>query len=150
MPGTLQYGYQAGDACRRPDASRVRACGGIIEERPVENCSCHISPPCSACTAPREYCPECGWDARDDRIENDHRVNVDPKTGVYRCWEPRPLDPSKIDYHTKSHTHFSSIREGVYPPGTTRQEVEEKVKGTFGGRFEHFGSGTFKYVAYTD
>jgi len=28
--------------------------------------------------------------------------------------------------------------------------VESVVKGTFGGRFEQFGGGKFKYIAYTD
>lgn len=42
------------------------------------------------------------------------------------------------------------IKEGVYPEHLTRQEVEKEVKGTFGGRFEHFGNGKFKYIAYTD
>jgi hypothetical protein len=40
--------------------------------------------------------------------------------------------------------------DGVYPLGTTREEVVALVKGTFGGRFETFGNGKFRYVAYTD
>lgn len=28
--------------------------------------------------------------------------------------------------------------------------VAKKVVGTFGGRFERFGGGKFKYIAYTD
>ena len=48
------------------------------------------------------------------------------------------------------HTGFSQICEGVYPKGTTMAEVEKKVRGSFGGRFEHFGNGKFKYIAYTD
>ena len=64
--------------------------------------------------------------------------------------DPRILDKSKIDYRVFSHTNSSQICEGVYPEGITRSEVEAKVKGTFGGRFEHFGDGWFQYVAYTD
>jgi hypothetical protein len=30
------------------------------------------------------------------------------------------------------------------------KDVEQVVKGTFGGRFEAFGDGRFRYVAYTD
>jgi len=62
----------------------------------------------------------------------------------------RQLDTSKIDWHDKPHSGCSMVKEGVYPEGTTREQVEAKVKGTFGGRFEQFGAGKFRYVAYTD
>lgn len=52
-----EKGLLAGEACNRND------CNGVIEEHPVENCSCHISPPCSQCVEPREYCPACEWEA---------------------------------------------------------------------------------------
>ena len=77
---------------------------------------------------------------------------IEYKTAKYPTptWERRPLDNTKIDYHVKSHTHFSQICEGVFPEGTTREAVLERVRGTFGGRFEYFGNGGFKYIAYTD
>jgi hypothetical protein len=62
----------------------------------------------------------------------------------------RKLDQTKIDFHSKPHSSCSMIKEGVYPKGTTREEVEAKVAGTFGGRFERFGCGEFRYIAYTD
>ena len=125
-------------------------CQGVIKCHPVENCSCHISPPCGACTAPRNFCPACGWEESDDEIVNDYVVNVDRQTGNYRTWAPRPLDPTKIDWHSKSHTHFSMIMEGVYPVGTEIEDVLKLVRGTFGGRFEYFRDGKFRYIAYTD
>ena len=139
-----EFGYSAGEVCNRND------CAGIIKERPVENCSCHINPPCSSCTEPRGYCPVCDWDEREDIIVNDFVVNVDKKTGVYKSYEPRKLDPTKIDWHSFVHTHFTMKQEGVYPEGTTQEQVLEKVKGTFGGRFTRFGGGKFEYIAYTD
>lgn len=42
------------------------------------------------------------------------------------------------------------IKEGVYPDGTTIQEVRKVVDGTFGGGFESFRNGKFKFIAYTD
>lgn len=137
-------GYVEGDVCNR------RGCSGVIGCHPSENCSCHIAPPCGSCTSPRSYCPKCDWQEKDDTVFNDFVVNVNPSTGVYRTWTPRPLDNTKIDWHSKSHTHFSMIMEGVYPEDATQADVLAKVKGTFGGRFEHFGNGKFKYVAYTD
>jgi len=37
-------------------------CKGVIVSKPVENCSCHINPPCSACVDAPLYCPECEWE----------------------------------------------------------------------------------------
>jgi len=125
-------------------------CDGIIELREKGSCSCHINPPCSSCTEARAYCPVCGWDENDDKIFNDYRVSVDKKTGNFTSWEPRKLDNTKIDWHSKSNTHSSMIKEGVYPEGTTMKQVAEKVKGTFGGKFRQFGGGRFIYIAYTD
>lgn len=49
----------------------------------------------------------------------------------------------------KQHTAFSQMCESVYPEGTTREEVEMRVRGSFGGRFVYFVDGKFKYIAYT-
>ncbi len=125
-------------------------CPGTIVLRPAENCSCHIAPPCSSCVERLHHCPVCDWLEDQNFGLNDYIVKVDTRTGVYRSWELRPLDPTKIDWHSKSHTHFSMIKEGVYPPGTTQAQVLERVQGTFGGRFEYFDGGRFKYIAYTD
>jgi hypothetical protein len=81
---------------------------------------------------------------------NDYVIKADKKTGNFNSWKLRDLDATKIDYHVKSHTNFSQICEGVYPEGTTPEQILEKVNGTFGGRFESFGNGRFKYIAYTD
>lgn len=141
---TQELGFCDGDTCNR------LVCIGIITEHPVEGCSCHISPPCSACTSPRGYCPRCGWEEADDIPINDYVVNVNPETGVYRTWTPRELDATKIDWRSHGHTNSSMKKEGCYPKGTTRKEVLEKVRGTFGGRFTSFGGGKFVYIAYTD
>lgn len=140
-----RIGYEVGDVCGRS------GCAGVIAEAPREGCcSCHISPPCASCTEPREYCPECDWQAKDDEEPiNDYLVRPNHRA-EWGKWRPRPLDPTKIDYRTHPHTHFTQICEGVCPTGTTQREVEEKVRGTFGGRFERWTGSTFRYVAYTD
>lgn len=131
--------YEEGDVC--PKCRK-----GIIDWPPVENCSCHIDPPCSACTSRLLACPKCGWE--DERPDYKY-VIIAPGLSM-RENAPRPLDNSKIDYRVKMHTHFSMIKEGVYPEGTSREEVESVVRGTFGGRFELFENGKFRYIAYTD
>lgn len=141
---TQEVGYGEGDVCGR------NGCAGVIDTHPSENCSCHISPPCASCTSPRAFCPVCDWDEKYDVVINDYVVQVEPTTGNYKSWEPRPLDPTKLDWHSKSHSSCSMIKEGVYPEGMTVTEVRKQVDGTFGGRFEHFGNGKFKFIAYTD
>ena len=55
-----ELGIEEGDTCRR------NGCPGILDVRTPENCSCHINPPCSACTTDRTFCPECGWAAGEE------------------------------------------------------------------------------------
>lgn len=146
------FGDEEGAVCWR------NGCQGVIVVRPVENCSCHIAPPCSQCTAPREVCPVCDWRACDEDEHLNGFVLTHDKTQapvggypVIAKYERRPLDPRKIDYHLISTgTGSTQVAEGVYPEGTTAKEVEALVRGTFGGRFEKFRDGAFRYVAYTD
>lgn len=140
----MNTGYEEGEICNR------NGCAGTIETHPPENCSCHIAPPCHSCTSPRSYCTECGREEVDDIVVNDYVVNVDKQTGTYKFWGPRELDASKIDWTSHSHSSCSMIKRGVYPPSVTKAQVEEKIRGTFGGHFNSFGGGKFEYVAYTD
>lgn len=136
----MELGYCEGETCGR------EGCVSLIKEHRVENCSCHINPPCGACTSPRGYCPTCGWEESEDPV---------PPQPVFtgKAWqmpEPRPLDPTRVDWRYVPHTHSSMIKEGVYPLHMSMEEVRQEVRGTFGGRFEYFQDGKFKYVAYTD
>lgn len=136
-------GHEEGSVCGRD------GCAGRIEYTKPENCSCHISPPCHACMNTHLHCPDCDWEAK-QYVLNDFVVTENVKSHAYEAWKPRPLDPTKLDWHNRAHSSASMIKEGVYPPHMTRAEVEEKVRGTFGGRFECFSGGKFKYIAYTD
>lgn len=136
--------YEEGDRC--PECTQ-----GVLFYPSVQNCTCHISPPCAACTYRQLECDKCGHQPDEPEFK-DIPVTFD-FNGFFisqREYKPRPLDNSKIDYRVKMHTGFSQICEGVYPEGTTIAEVEKKVRGSFGGRFEYFRDGKFKYIAYTD
>jgi hypothetical protein len=54
------FGFCEGDTCNR------EGCEGVIQMRRAENCSCHLNAPCSACTAPRQFCDTCEWDEADE------------------------------------------------------------------------------------
>jgi len=57
---TKEHGYEEGDVCNRD------GCKGMIEAAEVENCSCHINPPCSACVDAGFICPDCGWNSEEE------------------------------------------------------------------------------------
>lgn len=61
----MERGYAEGDECGR------NGCRGVIDSHPPENCSCHISPPCSSCTSPRGFCPVCGWEEKYANFDSD-------------------------------------------------------------------------------
>lgn len=138
--------YEEGDRC--PEVG----CKGTLKYGEVKNCSCHINPPCSKCVDNPLICDICDFE---DDAPSYRDVSVTPtilgEPGILmREYKPRQLDKSKIDYRSKLHSNSSMIKEGVYPQGTTQSEVEAVVKGTFGGRFESFLNGKFRYIAYTD
>lgn len=131
---------EEGDACPCED------CKGRLSFQKPENCSCHKSAPCGSCLSVRLECRLCGWI---DESDDEKSIPVAPNLNLVE-FRPRPLDNTKIDYRIKMHSTCSQICEGVYPEGTTKEEVRKIVDGTFGGRFEHFGGGKFKFIAYTD
>lgn len=142
MSTSTDIGYCEGDICNR------NGCKGVVALHAAEDCSCHLHPPCPACTAPRAYCETCDWQQSEDRVLNDHVGQW--KNGVFKDYGMRRLDPTKLDWHSLSHTHFSMIKRGVYPEGMSMAAVREQVNGTFGGRFNYFRDGKFEFVAYTD
>lgn len=157
---TEMENFLAGEVCGR------NGCDGVISEHDIiGGCSCHINPPCSYCVTPKAYCPKCGWDAKEDNeiyndaykpsqedlnkwaAEREHRDNVQKEFDrLYRGNDP----VEKYDERHEFHTHFTMIKYGVYPPSMTKEDVRKRVDGSFGGRFERFCNGRFKFIAYTD
>ena len=151
----ITLGETIGETCNRNN------CVGIIQELEKNSCSCHINPPCSSCETDRNYCPECDWSGLEDQQNYAKNTSVssflseiaDQYTKKNQLLQNKMngnLPITDIDYRIKEHTHSSQICEGVYPKEATRSDVEQKVKGTFGGRFEYFNNSKFKYIAYTD
>lgn len=147
-------GCEVGEACGR------NGCSGIIEEHEKESCcSCHINPPCASCTTLREFCPECDWDAEVE-MQQEARKRAEEDRAYWAAWRERErwkvghFDPSLPFIIAKSHTHFSMIKEGVIPNSMEKEALLERVRGTFGGRFERWDVGLthtrFRYIAYTD
>lgn len=147
-------GYCEGERCGRDD------CDGEIQIRDAVNCSCHLNAPCSACTSPRCYCDSCDWDEEDDPppavapMSDKEKAYWKAQREEWDRLRNLPLDNTKVSWRDAHHTHFSMIKEGVYPQSgddsADREMVIKEVRGTFGGRFDYFGDGKFKYIAYTD
>lgn len=148
-------GDEKGETCNR------EGCTGIIGEYEKDGCcSCHINPPCSFCTEDNRYCPECEWYAKDGPVPElseeakQYYLNlmneVDTRKEELQKKRRGEIPVNEIDYQIIPHTHASQICEGVYPKDTKKEEVRQKVRGTFGGRFTEFGSGRFTFIAYTD
>jgi hypothetical protein len=136
----MKIGFEENDSCNR------EGCIGIIKNHLVENCSCHISPPCSSCTSPRGYCEVCGWDEADDEVPEQKYTGQ-----LYVAPKPKELDSTVVDWRAYStNTGCTMIKRGVYPPSATIEDVRKVVNGTFGGRFNYFKNGKFEFVAYTD
>lgn len=156
------FGVCEGEYCLRD------GCKGVIEASPKDGgCSCHLSAPCDYCTKQTEYCPICNWSAEKQQMEEDELFLIE-----YWKKEPeitRKLDEEndkrklfydkfsgkipteKLEVMVESHTHFSMKKIGVFPKGSeTYESLFEKVKGTFGGRFELLTERTFIFIAYTD
>ena len=63
-----EIGTEEGDTCNRveeqdedaPRGYRPKPCQGVMHYADVEDCSCHISPPCSACVDNPLVCDTCG------------------------------------------------------------------------------------------
>jgi hypothetical protein len=53
-------GTKKGQTCNR------EGCKGKLYYPPIENCSCHINPPCNACIENKLTCPECGWEIEEE------------------------------------------------------------------------------------
>lgn len=85
--------------------------------------------------------------------EEEPDLDFDPLESYYKPRTIFDLDRTKIDYISSSNgSHCSMIKEGVFPPGTTQEEVRVHVDGSFGGHFHKWDEkkGEFYFIAYTD
>jgi len=58
--------FEEGQACPLLAVnSETEACSGTLQLADAENCSCHISAPCSSCFERPLVCSFCGWEAED-------------------------------------------------------------------------------------
>jgi len=54
--------YEEGDKCSCTN------CMGLMGYDRVENCSCHLNPPCNACYNNPLVCLDCGFNPEEDEV----------------------------------------------------------------------------------
>lgn len=62
---TLPAGAHYDEDLSADDLCPYAGCNGRMGFRPVENCSCHVRPPCSQCVENPLVCLACGWNLGD-------------------------------------------------------------------------------------
>ena len=110
----IEFGYIEGETCNR------FRCDGVIEERPLEGCTCHLGhPPCGTCTTPRGYCVKCDWDAKEEDAMLQPRY---PATRKLFDGDPGALCPCRIIIQNKG---LSSSGFACWATGSRCIPVEE-------------------------
>ena len=121
-----------------------------IETERQEGCSCHVNPPCSACTDAPFVCRSCG-----EMFEIEHPILSAQTYKPMPMPKPRTLqdlDRTKIDWiHTgKGGRSFHDVH-GFCPDGETRDGILRHMR--LEGRpclpmFKAFESGGFFHLSY--
>ena len=81
-PDSFEEGQPCPTAC---------GCRGVLEYPPVENCSCHLHPPCTACVERVLTCNECGWDEDQVLMGDTGRIDPDALMQILRGNPRRPV-----------------------------------------------------------
>lgn len=144
--GGVAY-LEEGDTCSEP------GCLGKMHYAPVENCSCHISPPCSACTSNLLTCDECGFGETPIVSEVKERMFCPGVTEIYHTRPSIELGNGKriFDYDYNSSSGSTMVYKGRYKGDVTPDDIIKALgDGTFGHRGPFLSNGRFTYTKITD
>ena len=126
-------------------------CDGAMEYPPVENCSCHINPPCGACTGQRLTCTDCG--AQEERYDPPAVVYEAPLAPIMRYKQETDLGDGKrlFDCRYDGSSGSTMVWTGRYEGNVTSADIMKAFgDGTFGHRGPSIYGGHFKYTLITD
>lgn len=145
-----EFGTLKGDVCGRS------GCIGVIDEHPKEgSCTCHLNPPCSYCTTPNQYCPECGWEAEDDMIEY---ISLRPKYKVpefiYKSPQERYNElPDGVFRYVYTQIEKTFVEVKGKHPNMSRNEICQRLgcadKESM-AKFKHYDENTFVVSYFID
>jgi len=124
-------------------------CGGTLYYPPVENCSCHINPPCYACISIKLTCNKCGEGFREAEEPHQSSSVLSPKMGK----PSHDFGNGKriFDYSYDSRSGSTMVYTGRYEGEVTAKDIISFLgDGTFGHRGPYFQNGRFTYTKITD
>lgn len=137
----------------------IHGCDGVMQFPPVENCSCHINAPCSACTDNQLTCNVCAY------VEESEDTYVPPTEEQQKQWAAERAEyqrrfeegyvwQSGVRVYRVTHDGSSGsthVIRGCYDGTLTAAEIIEHFgDGTFGHRGPHITADTFEYIKVTD
>lgn len=135
-------GYEKEEVCNRD------GCIGIIKEKDLDGgCSCHINPPCGYCTTPKEYCPNCNWDAEQEDLEYYLTPfmlqHPKPRPKKYYSWEYNVMDTKYKGDDLKPIwnvcKYWDEVFDGVVYTGLTREQADLKKQSLSRNIYTSFG-----------
>ena len=135
------------------EGGKCPECDGKMVFPKVENCSCHINPPCSACVENRLTCDKCGWKYEPPLSQELVRHIGGGLSEVIRTKPSRELGNGKrlLDYDYDSRSGSTMVWTGKYAGPVTAQDIIEAFgDGTFGHRGPWLDNGRFSYTQITD
>ncbi len=121
--------YEEGQKC--PECKE-----GILDYPKVQNCSCHINPPCSNCVDNKLTCEVCGWEEPEIINEQTFRYCA-PVSEIVYTRPSKELGNGKriFDYYYDSSSGSIMVWKGKYKGDVTAEDILNYFgKGTFGHR----------------
>lgn len=136
------------------EGDRCKECTGRMIYPPVENCSCHIAPPCDACVSNPLTCDKCGWVY--EAPERSYRATEfeglsEVITPNRRAIHVFPHGGRIMDYDYDSRSGSTMVWTGKYEGLVTPEDIRQHFgDGTFGHRGPSLHNGRFSYTQITD
>lgn len=134
------------------EGDKCTECNGRMTFPVVENCSCHINAPCSACVENPLTCNTCGWVYEAPSVSYRHlgggiSERLTPnKRKVHVFANGRIMD---WDYDSRSGS--TMVYTGKYEGKVSSDDIINYFgDGTFGHRGPSFTAGRFEYTLITD
>jgi len=142
------------EGCKCPE------CGdGTMEYPRVENCSCHLCAPCSACVDNRIKCDDCGF----EEPEPEPLPSLTKEQEAYWAEERKRWEESRsrghklpgggriYNCHHDGSSGSTMVWTGQYEGEVTAKEIRDHFgDGTFGHRGPTISGGRFTYTLITD
>lgn len=126
---------------------------GILVYPKVENCSCHIHPPCSSCVDNKLTCDLCGWEEPEITNEEKYRHIGGGITEVFFTRPSHDFGNGKriFDFDYDASSGSTMVYKGRYKGDVTAKDIVDCFgDGTFGHRGPYLNDGNFTYTKITD